>query len=78
LAAICCCAGSAVAVDLGEALLKTVAVGAVVNAVSEPADKAINTLMMNHDLPPGVDTKVVPVLSVGENGYIGAVLPRRR
>jgi hypothetical protein len=61
------------ATDLGEALVKTVAVGAVVTAVADPADKAINTLLMNKNLPPGVDTKVVPVVSVGEKGYVGAV-----
>ena len=61
------------AVDLGEALLKTVTVGVVVNAVANPADDALNKLLANRNLPPGVSTKVVPVLSVGEKGYVGAV-----
>jgi hypothetical protein len=47
-------------------------VGAVVSAVSGPADKALNTLTANRKLPPGVSTKVVPVLSLGEKGYVGA------
>ena len=63
---------SALAVDLGEALVKTVTVGAVVNAVAGPADKGLNTLLANRNLPPGAATKVVPVLSVGEKGYVGA------
>ena len=63
----------ALAVNLGEILLKTVATGVVVNAVAKPADKGINTLLMNRNLPPGTATKVVPVLSVGEKGYVGMV-----
>jgi hypothetical protein len=71
--AICLAGGTALAVDVGEALVKTVAVGAVVNAVAGPADDGINTLVGNRNLPPGTATKVVPVLSVGEKGYVGAV-----
>ena len=69
----CLTGGTAFAVNLGEALLKTVTVGAVVSAVSGPADDALNTLLASRNLPPGVATKVVPVLSVGEKGYVGAV-----
>ena len=64
--------GVALAVSLGEAVLKTVTVGVVVNAIAGPADKAINTLTLNRKVPAGVSTKVVPVLSVGEKGYVGA------
>ena len=60
------------AANLGEALVKTVTVGAVVTAVSGPADKALNNLLASRKAPPGVATKVVPVLSVGEKGYVGA------
>jgi len=70
--AVCLASGSALAVSLGEAVVKTVAVGAVVNAVANPADKAINTLTVNRKVPAGSSTKVVPVLSVGEKGYVGA------
>ncbi|UCC68013.1 MAG: hypothetical protein JSV79_13030, partial [Armatimonadota bacterium] len=72
-AAVCLAGGPVLALDLGEALLKTVTVGAVVNAVAGPADDGINTLVGNRNLPPGTATKVVPVLSVGEKGYVGAV-----
>jgi|GEM_PF-197222 len=64
--------GTALAVSLGEAILKTVTVGAVVNAIAEPADKAINTLTANKNLPTGASTKVIPMLSLGEKGYVGA------
>jgi len=63
---------AALAVDVGSAVVKAVTVGAVVSAVSGPADKAINTLTANQKLPPGVATKVVPVISLGEKGYVGA------
>lgn len=65
--------GTALAVSLGEAIIKTVTIGAVVNAIAGPADKAINTLTMNKKVPVGTATKVVPALSVGEKGYVGAV-----
>lgn len=64
--------GAALAVSLGEAVVKTATVGVVVNAIAGPADKAINTLTLNRKVPAGVSTKVVPVLSVGEKGYVGA------
>jgi hypothetical protein len=63
---------AAMAADLGEMVLKTVAVGAVVKAVAGPANDGINQLVGMRHLPPGVATKVVPVLSVGEKGYVGA------
>jgi len=64
-------AGAALALNLGEVLLKTVATGVVVNAVAGPADTALNKLTANGGLPVGVKTKVVPVLSMGEKGYVG-------
>ena len=64
--------GAALAANVGEMVLKTVAVGAVVNAVAKPANTGINRLVGLHNLPPGVSTKVIPVLSVGEKGYVGA------
>jgi hypothetical protein len=58
------------AANVGEMLVKTVAVGAVVNAVAKPANAGINKLVGGNG--PGVSTKVVPVLSMGEKGYVGA------
>jgi hypothetical protein len=66
-------AGSgALAANLGEVVIKTVAAGAIVSAIAGPADKGINALTANNHLPTGAATKVVPVLSVGEKGYVGA------
>jgi hypothetical protein len=70
--ALCLAGGTALAVSLGGAVLKAVTVGAVVSAIAGPADKAINTLTFNRKVPAGASTKVVPVLSVGEKGYVGA------
>jgi len=61
---------SAQAANVGEMIVKTVAVGAVVNAVAKPANSGINKLVGGN--APGVSTKVVPVLSMGEKGYVGA------
>jgi hypothetical protein len=69
---LCLAGGTATAVNLGEAIVKTVAVGAVVTAIADPADDAINTLTGNRNLPTGTSTRVVPILSLGEKGYIGA------
>lgn len=65
--------GAALAVSLGEAVIKAATVGVVVNAIAGPADKAINTLTLNRKVPTGTATKVVPAFSVGEKGYVGAV-----
>ncbi len=69
---LCLAGGVALALNVGEAVLKTVTIGAVVNAVAGPADRAINGLTLNSKVPIGTSTKVVPVLSLGEKGYMGA------
>lgn len=56
--------------DLGAAVIKTVAVGAVVNAVAAPLDTAVNRI--GGAPPPGTGTKIVPVLSFGRKAYVGA------
>jgi hypothetical protein len=58
------------AADVGEMVVKTVAVGAVVSAVAKPANDGINRLVGGNS--PGTATAVVPVLSLGEKGYVGA------
>ena len=58
--------------DLASHILKAAVVGAVVTAVAEPMDDAINRVAGSHSLPADIDTKVVPVLSFGRKGYVGA------
>lgn len=64
-------AGTAFPADLVGAAVETVAVGAVVSAVANPANDGINRLVGAGGAP-GTATKVVPVVSVGEKGYVGA------
>lgn len=71
LLALAMVSGTALAANVGEMVLKTVAIGAVVKATAKPANNAINHLVGTHNLPPNLNTKVVPIISVGEKGYIG-------
>jgi len=65
--------GAVWAADIGRILVTTVGVGAVVKATAGPVNKFINTVTQNRHLAAGTSTKVVPVLSVGRKGYIGAM-----
>ena len=48
------------------------AVGAAVSAGGPEINKFVNTVTFNKGVPENISTKVVPILSVGEKGYIGA------
>ncbi len=58
--------------DVASAIVKTAVVGSVVTAVAEPMDDAINRAAGTGAMPSGTETKVVPVLSFGRKGYVGA------
>jgi len=58
--------------DLASSILKTAVVGAVVTSVAEPMNDAINSAAGTDTMPSGTNTKVVPVLSFGRKGYVGA------
>jgi hypothetical protein len=74
--ALCLAGGTTLAVDLGEAIVKTVAVGAVVTAIADPADDAINTLTGNRSLPAGIrQTKPLTPSPPTETFLLG---PQRR
>ncbi|MGB9587296.1 MAG: hypothetical protein ACPL7O_03870 [Armatimonadota bacterium] len=64
--------GRVVAADFGTEIFRAVAIGLAVKAASADLNKAINTLTFQNKLPAGMSTKVVPILSVGEKGYVGA------
>lgn len=53
-------------------VFRAAAIGVAVNSAARPLDKFINTLTFNSKVPIGMSTKVVPILSVGEKGYVGA------
>jgi hypothetical protein len=59
-------------IDLGD-LLKVGGIGYVVRQSGGAINKAINTVTLNRGVKNEQMTKVVPVLSFGQGGYIGAV-----
>lgn len=72
-------AGSAVATtnafDLGRVLggvVKVGGIGYVVDRFSDQLNSFINKLMMKNNVETEYATKVVPIISLGDSGYIGA------
>lgn len=59
------------AVDIGSAL-KLFGISYVVDLFSKELDSFINTVTMNKGLGKGEATKVVPIVSAGTGGYVGA------
>lgn len=59
--------------QLGTAVLRTAGTVVAVEAVAKPANRFINTAMLSRRMPLGVANKVVPVLSFGRKGYVGAI-----
>jgi len=51
--------------------IKGVAIGFIVTKTAGPLDKFINTITLRHGMQSSLATKVVPILSVGEKGYVG-------
>lgn len=58
--------------QLGREALKTVAVGAVVDSNAGAINKFINTVTARRGWKDTQTTKVVPILSIGDKGYVGA------
>jgi hypothetical protein len=69
LAAMLCSA--AVALDLGE-VIKIFGVGWAVKKYSGPIDREINKLLKQRQSEVKGATRVVPIISLGAGGYIGA------
>lgn len=61
-------AGSA---SIGTKILKGAAIGYAVKQSAGALDSFINKVTLQRGIPNKLDTKVVPILSVGEKGYIG-------
>jgi hypothetical protein len=57
--------------QLGNEAVKTVAVGAAVKAAAKPLNQFINTVTLRFGVQDKQSTKVVPILSVGDKGYVG-------
>lgn len=73
VAAIAAVVTPAGAASLGTKVLKGAAIGYAVKQSAGALDKFINTVTLQRGVSHRLDTKVVPVLSVGEKGYVGAV-----
>lgn len=74
LALVICCAsiaGPVAAAEFTTKIFRAAAIGAAVTAIAPQLDKFVNTVSLQK-LPAGTATRVVPILSVGEKGYIGA------
>ncbi|NLC59350.1 MAG: hypothetical protein GX774_21130 [Armatimonadetes bacterium] len=52
-------------------VLRGAAVGLAVTAAAQPLDQFINAVTLRHNMATRMSTKVVPILSVGEKGYVG-------
>lgn len=59
------------AFGLGD-VLKVGGIGFLIDKFSKPLNNFINTLMAKHGAGTEYATKVVPILTVGSKGYIGA------
>ncbi len=59
------------AFGLGD-ILKVGGISVLISKFSEPLNNFINTLTFKHGAGSDYATKVVPILSLGEGGYIGA------
>lgn len=57
--------------SLGTKVLKGAAIGFVVKEAAGPLDSFINKVTIQRGMPNKLSTKVVPILSVGDKGYIG-------
>ncbi|MBI2843309.1 MAG: hypothetical protein HYX78_07895 [Armatimonadetes bacterium] len=62
---------SAHAVSIGTKVLRGAAIGYAVKQAAGPLDSFINKVTLQRGVPSNLDTKVVPILSVGEKGYVG-------
>ena len=69
---ICITAGVIAGAQLGS-LIKGGAVTLAVDKFGPDINKGINGLLGEHNANQNEETKVVPILSLGDSGYIGAV-----
>ena len=69
---ILCLAVTAFAVGFDTKIFRAAAIGLAVKSAGPSINKFVNTFTFNNHVPIGMSTKVVPILSVGEKGYVGA------
>ncbi len=64
-------AGPLAAADLGTKVVRGALIGVAVKTAADPLNKFINTVTLRGKMPTRMATKVVPILSVGDKGYVG-------
>ena len=69
---IVCIASAGFAAGFDTKIFRAAAIGVAVKSAGPGINKFINTFTSNNHIPIGMSTKVVPILSVGEKGYVGA------
>ncbi|HLK58887.1 MAG TPA: hypothetical protein VKU00_20100 [Chthonomonadaceae bacterium] len=72
LVIVCCCLTTLAYAQLGQ-ILKGGAVAVLVDKFGPDINKAVNAITDQHNASPELSTKVVPILSLGTGGYVGAV-----
>ena len=72
VAVVCLSAGVLAGAQLGS-LVKGGAVAVAVDKFGPDINKAINKISGEKNVSPKEATKVVPIISIGDSGYIGAV-----
>lgn len=63
--------GPVFSASVGTKVLRGAAIGFVITKAAKPLNTFINKVTLQHGMQSGLSTKVVPILSVGEKGYIG-------
>ncbi|MHB0998277.1 MAG: hypothetical protein ACYC27_03445 [Armatimonadota bacterium] len=63
---------SASAAGFDTKVLRAAGIGLLVSETGPELNKFVNTVTFQRKVPIGLDTKVVPILSIGEKGYVGA------
>jgi hypothetical protein len=53
-------------------IVKVAGIGLIIPMIAGPINSFINTVTLNNKLDADVATKVVPIISIGTGGYIGA------
>lgn len=64
-------AGPLAAADLGTKVVRGALIGVAVKTAADPLNKFINAITLRGKVQTRMATKVVPILSVGDKGYVG-------
>jgi hypothetical protein len=71
LASLSLAVGPLAAADLVTKVVRGALIGVAVKTAADPLNQFINTVTLRGKMPTRMATKVVPILSVGDKGYVG-------